>query len=124
MRDLRGCDRKWLQNWFCKGDFVRMWMERIFRDWRMHLGGGIWEEASGRRHLGGGIWEEASGRRHLGGGIWEEASVRRHLGGGIHLRFSPLVLGIAIIFSYMLCSLLFFTVMFVSFLVPKPISFL
>ena len=47
---------------------------------RRHLGGGIWEEASGRRHLGGGIWEEASGRRHLGGGIWEEASGRT-LGG-------------------------------------------
>ena len=29
-------------------------------------------EAPGRRHLGGGIWEKASGRRHLG--EWEEAS--------------------------------------------------
>ena len=30
MRDLRGCEPKQLQNWFCKGDFVRMWVERIF----------------------------------------------------------------------------------------------
>ena len=44
----------------------------------MHLGEGIWEEASGRRHLGGSIWEEASGRRHL-----DEASARKHMGGGI-----------------------------------------
>ena len=43
----------------------------------MHHGGGIREEASGRRHQGAGIIREASWRRHHGGGIMEEASWRR-----------------------------------------------
>jgi len=59
---------------------------------RRHLGGGIGEEASWWRHLGGCIREKTSrrmqpektsGRKHLGGSIWEEASGRRHLGGGM-----------------------------------------
>ena len=48
-------------------------------------GGGIKEEASGRRHHGGGIVGKASWQRHHGGGVMEEGCIMeeaswRHLG--------------------------------------------
>jgi hypothetical protein len=46
------------------------------------LRGSIPAEACGTKQVGGGIWEEALGRRHPGarGSIWEESSGRRHQG--------------------------------------------
>ena len=47
------------------------------------MGGGKWEEGSGRREVGGGKWEEGSGRREVGEGKWEEEKWEEVLTSGV-----------------------------------------